>query len=299
MSTNLASRPSRRAAVKRNVIVEDSDDDGAPKDVKMEEDEDDFTPAMIQSPKRKSRRRATEMPQTPRSAAKTRRARTGDGLVPAETLEAEADDDAFASPTKSGSPRKRKSTAPARRGRPPATKKTSTQLPTPQASATPEPFDDSKLPLSDITNTVNNEPLPQNTSHSKTITSLKSADTVLEKPMDIVIRSRAIATPAAEEDTAPKPRTVIKSLVLMNFKSYAGRQEVGPFHASFSSVVGPNGSGKSNVIDSLLFVFGFRASKMRQGKISALIHNSAAFPDLEYCEVEVHFQEVMDLVCSL
>jgi structural maintenance of chromosome 4 len=70
---------------------------------------------------------------------------------------------------------------------------------------------------------------------------------------------------------------------------------VGPFHSSFSSVVGPNGSGKSNVIDSLLFVFGFRASKMRQGKISALIHNSAAFPDLDHCEVEVHFQEVMDL----
>ena len=33
---------------------------------------------------------------------------------------------------------------------------------------------------------------------------------------------------------------------------------------------------------------------MRQGKISALIHNSAAFPDLDHCEVEVHFQEVMD-----
>lgn len=87
---------------------------------------------------------------------------------------------------------------------------------------------------------------------------------------------------------------VITYLILQNFKSYAGRQEVGPFHASFSSVVGPNGSGKSNVIDSLLFVFGFRASKMRQGKISALIHNSAAFPDLDHCEVAVHFQEVMD-----
>ena len=43
---------------------------------------------------------------------------------------------------------------------------------------------------------------------------------------------------------------------------------------SFSSIVGPNGSGKSNTIDALLFVFGFRASKMRQGKFSELIHNS-------------------------
>lgn len=114
--------------------------------------------------------------------------------------------------------------------------------------------------------------------------------------MDIVVRSRALAVPQIQEEIGAKTRTVIQYLVLTNFKSYAGRQEVGPFHASFSSVVGPNGSGKSNVIDSLLFVFGFRASKMRQGKISALIHNSANFPNLDYCEVEVHFQEVMDLV---
>lgn len=116
----------------------------------------------------------------------------------------------------------------------------------------------------------------------------------MERPMDIVVRARAKAAPLAQEPAEAKPRMVITYLVLTNFKSYAGRQEVGPFHASFSSVVGPNGSGKSNVIDSLLFVFGFRASKMRQGKISALIHNSAAHPDLDYCEVEVHFQEVID-----
>jgi structural maintenance of chromosome 4 len=112
--------------------------------------------------------------------------------------------------------------------------------------------------------------------------------------MDIVVRTRQAAMPKVEEQTGPKSRIVITYLVLHNFKSYAGRQEVGPFHSSFSSVVGPNGSGKSNVIDSLLFVFGFRASKMRQGKISALIHNSAAYPDLDHCEVEVHFQEVVD-----
>lgn len=130
----------------------------------------------------------------------------------------------------------------------------------------------------------------------KDIVLMKPMDLVLEKPMDIAVRSRALAAPSAPEALGPRSRTVIKYLVLTNFKSYAGRQEVGPFHASFSSVVGPNGSGKSNVIDSLLFVFGFRASKMRQGKISALIHNSAAFPNLDFCEVEVHFEEVTDLV---
>jgi structural maintenance of chromosome 4 len=60
--------------------------------------------------------------------------------------------------------------------------------------------------------------------------------------------------------------------------------------------VGPNGSGKSNTIDALLFVFGYRASKMRQGKISELIHNSANYPDLDECSVEVHFRDIIDLV---
>ena len=124
---------------------------------------------------------------------------------------------------------------------------------------------------------------------------IKAMDTILEKPMDIVLKTRTMGMPVVEE-TGPKNRMVITYLILTNFKSYAGRQEVGPFHASFSSVVGPNGSGKSNVIDSLLFVFGFRASKMRQGKISALIHNSAQYPNLDHCEVAVHFQEVTDLV---
>jgi hypothetical protein len=67
---------------------------------------------------------------------------------------------------------------------------------------------------------------------------------------------------------------------------------------SFSAIVGPNGSGKSNTIDALLFVFGYRASKMRQGKLSELIHNSAQHPDLQECSVEVHFREIVDLVRS-
>ncbi|KAF8586245.1 RecF/RecN/SMC protein [Ramaria rubella] len=100
----------------------------------------------------------------------------------------------------------------------------------------------------------------------------------------------------SEEDAKPsKARLVIHKLMLVNFKSYAGRQEIGPFHKSFSAIVGPNGSGKSNTIDALLFVFGNRASKLRQGKLSELIHNSANHPDLTECSVEVHFREIIDL----
>ena len=107
---------------------------------------------------------------------------------------------------------------------------------------------------------------------------------------------KQIATPARPAaPTGPLKRLVIHKMVLNDFKSYAGRQEIGPFHKSFSSVVGPNGSGKSNVIDSLLFVFGWRATKMRQGKLSELIHNSAGKENLPQCSVEVWFREIIDL----
>lgn len=51
------------------------------------------------------------------------------------------------------------------------------------------------------------------------------------------------------------------------------------------------------MIDSLLFVFGFKAKKMRQEKLSGLIHNSQAHPNLDSCAVEIHFHEIVDLVC--
>ncbi|XP_024402503.1 structural maintenance of chromosomes protein 4 [Physcomitrium patens] len=92
-----------------------------------------------------------------------------------------------------------------------------------------------------------------------------------------------------------KPRLFIKKMVLENFKSYAGKQYIGPFHKCFSAVVGPNGSGKSNVIDAMLFVFGKRAKQMRLNKVSELIHNSTNHQNLDKASVSVHFQEIIDL----
>jgi structural maintenance of chromosome 4 len=89
-------------------------------------------------------------------------------------------------------------------------------------------------------------------------------------------------------------RLIITHMTLENFKSYAGVQQIGPFHKRFSSVVGPNGSGKSNVIDAMLFVFGKRAKQLRLNKVSELIHKSEAFMDLEMCKVSVHFVEIID-----
>ncbi|KAF2087219.1 condensin subunit Cut3 [Saccharata proteae CBS 121410] len=297
MSAASPTRPSRRAASRRQVIEESSDEE----DHTMQQDsEEEFTPAP-KSTRRQSRRKPAEEPETPSTAARTRRTRMSESVESSEIFSPA--ESVAAKPT--APPKRRRNVRESRRARlsvaPDAIPELSAPLPTPKPSESPEPDQATpkasprqQTPLADITETTINErtpvPSPQH------ITKVDARTTVLEKPMDIVVRTRQpMATAVPQEPAAPKSRTVITWLVLTNFKSYAGRQEVGPFHASFSSVVGPNGSGKSNVIDSLLFVFGFRASKMRQGKISALIHNSAAFPDLDHCEVEVHFQEVMDL----
>ena len=296
MATISPTRPSRRAASRRKVIVDESDDENIEVTGGGEDEEDEFTPAPKPSPKRQTRRKTAEVPSTPRTTARSRRTRTGDSVRPSEIFDPEASiKPEPVSPTKKASPKKRKSAAPTKRVRSSVAVDAQPPLLTPKPSTSPEPSQLHAPPLADITDSLNGQaPTPRN---QKEFVAVKALDTILEKPMDIVVRSRALAAPQLPESDGPKSRTVIQYLVLKNFKSYAGRQEVGPFHASFSSVVGPNGSGKSNVIDSLLFVFGFRASKMRQGKISALIHNSAAFPDLDHCEVEVHFQEVRDRVC--
>jgi structural maintenance of chromosome 4 len=320
-------RPARRAA-RRNVIKDEESDDEMSL-IAQEVEEEEFTPAPKRSPRKSARRQTTANVEiSPKKPARARRARTGDTIEPSEIFDAdqsmalsEAPSPKKAtrgrrtktgdsiepsqifdaehsmlpseptSPTKRASPRKRKSAPASRTSRRSSIVPPVPALPTPE-SETPEPTQAKASPLGDITKQALNRPhvlLPPKDQKPKSIAQ------VLETPMEIVIKNRTIPATVVEEPSGPKPRMVIKQLVMTNFKSYAGRQVVGPFHVSFSSVVGPNGSGKSNVIDSLLFVFGFRASKMRQGKISALIHNSAQHQDLDFCEVEVHFQKIMDL----
>jgi structural maintenance of chromosome 4 len=293
MSQVSPARPRRGA--QRKTIVDSSDEENNV-DVNMEqsEEEDTFTPAPVKTARRPPRR---NVPATPQSVDKSR---MRDGSVTNDI-----DASLLASTTKKPPPTGRRSVRAGRKSIIPVIAEVPTLLPTPEASTSPEPpptpaqtqtqRQPPPTPLADITEAAINEqapsqPLPTPAEKVKQ----EPERQAFEKPMDIVIRARAKGITASQEPAPPKSRLVITYLILTNFKSYAGRQEVGPFHSSFSSVVGPNGSGKSNVIDSLLFVFGFRASKMRQGKISALIHNSAAFPDLEFCEVEVRFQEVMD-----
>ncbi|MES1905624.1 MAG: Structural maintenance of chromosomes protein 4, partial [Paramarteilia canceri] len=81
----------------------------------------------------------------------------------------------------------------------------------------------------------------------------------------------------------------IRSIECTNFKSFEGTVTLGPFSNQFSSILGPNGSGKSNVIDSLLFVFGYRASKIRSKKLSILIHKSSKSQNCNSCSVKINF----------
>ncbi|OQV02977.1 hypothetical protein CLAIMM_08084 [Cladophialophora immunda] len=292
MSAESPARPTRRAA-RKNVIVVDSDDELS---LIKEDDDEEFTPAPKRSPRRSTRRQTTaNVDASPKKSARSRKFKTGEGIEPSQIFDPEETmpSSSPTSPTKTASPRKRKSVAPRK------SRRSSVAPPLPELlppdSTTSSAHDTLPgTPLKDITSQALNMNAPLEADHELR-KPIRPADPMLEKPMDIVIRARAQAVPIAEEPTGPKSRMVIRQLVMTNFKSYAGRQVVGPFHASFSAVVGPNGSGKSNVIDSLLFVFGFRASKMRQGKISALIHNSAHHQDLDFCEVEVYFQEIVDL----
>uniref|UniRef100_A0A8C4DWC4 Structural maintenance of chromosomes protein n=1 Tax=Dicentrarchus labrax TaxID=13489 RepID=A0A8C4DWC4_DICLA len=114
------------------------------------------------------------------------------------------------------------------------------------------------------------------------------------RSLEEILGSIPSPPPPAMANEPGAPRLMITHLVNRNFKSYAGEQILGPFHKRFSCIIGPNGSGKSNVIDSMLFVFGYRAQKIRSKKLSVLIHSSDKHKDVQSCTVEVHFQKIID-----
>ncbi|XP_063105339.1 structural maintenance of chromosomes protein 4 isoform X2 [Cavia porcellus] len=114
------------------------------------------------------------------------------------------------------------------------------------------------------------------------------------RSLEEILNSIPPPPPPAMTNEAGAPRLMITHIVNQNFKSYAGEKILGPFHKRFSCIIGPNGSGKSNVIDSMLFVFGYRAQKIRSKKLSVLIHNSDEHKDIKSCTVEVHFQKIID-----
>uniref|UniRef100_A0AAQ5XND8 Structural maintenance of chromosomes protein n=1 Tax=Amphiprion ocellaris TaxID=80972 RepID=A0AAQ5XND8_AMPOC len=122
----------------------------------------------------------------------------------------------------------------------------------------------------------------------------EAAEAVDNRSLEQILGSIPPPPPPAMTNEPGAPRLMITHLVNRNFKSYAGEEILGPFHKRFSCIIGPNGSGKSNVIDSMLFVFGYRAQKIRSKKLSVLIHSSDKHKDVQSCTVEVHFQKIID-----
>ncbi|KPP70598.1 structural maintenance of chromosomes 1A-like [Scleropages formosus] len=65
----------------------------------------------------------------------------------------------------------------------------------------------------------------------------------------------------------------LKLIEIENFKSYKGRQIIGPFH-KFTAIIGPNGSGKSNLMDAISFVLAEKTSNLRVKTLKDLIHGA-------------------------
>lgn len=70
----------------------------------------------------------------------------------------------------------------------------------------------------------------------------------------------------------------LKHVEVENFKSYRGKQIIGPFN-TFTSVIGPNGSGKSNLMDAISFVLGVRSVHLRASELKDLIYSENALND--------------------
>jgi structural maintenance of chromosome 4 len=120
---------------------------------------------------------------------------------------------------------------------PPAPKKVvakgKAKVPAPQGSQAP-------LPPVTVTDTEDDEPLDEAPSfrtprpkEKRVVAPVELDDEeniVLEPPTPRPPPIFSPAKPTQSEDTGPRPRLVIHKLALVNFKSYAGRQEIGPFH---------------------------------------------------------------------
>lgn len=100
-----------------------------------------------------------------------------------------------------------------------------------------------------------------------------------------------MAVPAPTQPDAP-PTGRVHSLIIDNFKSYKGKEVIGPFK-DFTTIIGPNGSGKSNLMDAISFVLGVRSSVLRGSSLGELIYssgNAQSGPEEDRAEVTLVFE---------
>ena len=128
----------------------------------------------------------------------------------------------------------------------------------------------------------------------------KSAKKTKDKPSQkssSITPSKDISSDNSEQSDSETqiefPNLKLHKLILENFKSFQGRNEIGYFQ-DFSVVLGPNGSGKSNIIDALSFVFGLNAQQMRTRNLKELIynpHSNSSANQAQNCSVEIIFKK--------
>lgn len=86
----------------------------------------------------------------------------------------------------------------------------------------------------------------------------------------------------------------VKCLEIENFKSYEGKQVIGPFK-NFTTIIGPNGSGKSNLMDAISFVLGVKTGVLRGNNLGELLYSGSASaasqtPQLATAQVSLVFE---------
>lgn len=67
----------------------------------------------------------------------------------------------------------------------------------------------------------------------------------------------------------------LQRIELENFKSYHGKQIIGPFE-DFTCIIGPNGAGKSNMMDAISFVLGVQSKHLRSNHLKELVFRKDA-----------------------
>lgn len=129
-------------------------------------------------------------------------------------------------------------------------------------------------------------PKPKNTSKKK---SAKKKSTSKSKNPN----NSSLLSSNSSDQPKEKPSLKLTKIVLENFKSFLGRNEIGYFQ-DFSVVLGPNGSGKSNIIDAISFVLGLNAQQLRTRNLKELIYhphnNFSSQNSQKNCLVEIFFE---------
>lgn len=94
---------------------------------------------------------------------------------------------------------------------------------------------------------------------------------MVEENREDTVADTTVDVANGQSDSEGRKSGRVKELVIQDFKSYKGKEVVGPFK-DFTTIIGPNGSGKSNLMDAISFVLGVRTGVLRGNSLRELIY---------------------------